>query len=124
MDRLPDSGNGTHSTVRGSLPVAAPNHFTSTATPPKYPTPIRYSGAVRHRTIRAKGCLANATVLAMIFKLVDAAQKSWRRLDGHKQLPKVGLGAKVQSRAGGVPLKPQTRSAALRSASASASSCS
>ena len=49
---------------------------------------------VRHRTIRAKGCLSRATALAMVFKLVEAAQKSWRRLDGHKQLPKVVLGAK------------------------------
>lgn len=49
---------------------------------------------VRHRTIRAKGCLSRATALAMVFKLVEAAQKSWRRLDGHNQLPKVVLGAK------------------------------
>lgn len=48
---------------------------------------------VRHRTIRSKGCLSNKTALAMVFKLVDAAQKSWRRLDGHNQLPKVVLGA-------------------------------
>ena len=48
---------------------------------------------VRHRTTRAKGCLSNATALAMVFKLVEAAQKSWRRLDGHNQLPKVVLGA-------------------------------
>ena len=51
---------------------------------------------VRHRTIRAKGCLSNATALAMVFKLVDAAQKSWRRLNGHNQLPKVVLGAKFK----------------------------
>jgi len=44
---------------------------------------------VRHRTIRSKGCLSNKTALAMVFKLVEAAQKSWRRLDGHNQLPKV-----------------------------------
>ncbi len=49
---------------------------------------------VRHRTIRAKGCLSNTTALAMVFKLVEAAQKSWRRLDGHNQLPKLVLGAK------------------------------
>ena len=49
---------------------------------------------MRHRTTRAKGCLSKATVLAMVFKLVEAAQKSWRRLDGHNQLPKVVLGAK------------------------------
>ena len=28
----------------------------------------------------------------MVFKLVEAAQKSWRRLDGHNQLPKLILG--------------------------------
>jgi putative transposase len=44
---------------------------------------------VRHRTIRSKGCLSNKTALAMVFKLVEAAQKSWRRLDGHNQLPKL-----------------------------------
>lgn len=49
---------------------------------------------VRHRTIRSKGCLSNTTALAMVFKLVEAAQKSWRRLDGHNQLPKIVLGAK------------------------------
>jgi len=48
---------------------------------------------VRHRTIRSKGCLSNKTALAMVFKLADAAQKNWRRLDGHNQLPKVVLGA-------------------------------
>jgi transposase-like protein len=49
---------------------------------------------VRHRTIRAKGCLSNKTALAMVFKLVDAAQKSWRRLDGHNQLPKLIQGVR------------------------------
>lgn len=34
-----------------------------------------------------------AARLAIVFKLVDAAQKSWRRLDGHNQLLKVVLGA-------------------------------
>ena len=47
---------------------------------------------VRHRTVRAKGCLSNKTALAMIFKLAEAAEKSWRRLDGHQQMPKVILG--------------------------------
>ncbi len=49
---------------------------------------------VRHRTIRSKGCLSNKTALAMVFKLVEGAQKSWRRLDGHNQLPKLILGVK------------------------------
>ena len=33
-------------------------------------------------------------VIAMVFKLVDAAQKSWRRLDGHNQLPKLIQGVR------------------------------
>jgi transposase-like protein len=49
---------------------------------------------VRHRTVRSKGCLSNRTALAMIFKLAQAAEKSWRRLDGHNQLPKLILGIK------------------------------
>ena len=49
---------------------------------------------VRHRTVRSKGCLSNKTALAMIFKLAEAAEKSWRRLDGHNQLPKVIIGVK------------------------------
>ena len=53
------------------------------------PTP---SKAPSHRTIRSKGCLSNGTALAMVFKLVEGAQKSWRRLDGHNQLPKLVLG--------------------------------
>jgi transposase-like protein len=44
---------------------------------------------IRHRTVRAKGCLSNKTALALIFKLAQAAEKSWRRLDGHHHLPKV-----------------------------------
>ena len=47
---------------------------------------------VRHRTIRSKGCLSNKTALAMVFKLVEGAQRSWRRLDGHNQLSKLVLG--------------------------------
>ena len=49
---------------------------------------------VRHRTIRSKGCLSNKTALAMVFKLVDGAQKTWRKLDGHNQLPKIIQGVK------------------------------
>ena len=49
---------------------------------------------VRHRTVRSKGCLSNKTALAMIFKLAEAAERSWRRLNGHNQLPKVVVGVK------------------------------
>jgi len=49
-----------------------------------------FFATVRHRTIRSKGCLSNRTALA--FKLLEGAQKSWRRLDGHNQLPKLVFG--------------------------------
>ena len=49
---------------------------------------------VRHRTVRSKGCLSNRTAIAMIFKLAQAAEKSWRRLDGHSHLPKLITGIK------------------------------
>ena len=53
---------------------------------------------IRHRTVRSKGCLSNKTALAMIFKLAEAAEKSWRRLDGHNQLPKAHPRCKVRRR--------------------------
>jgi len=28
----------------------------------------------------------------MVFKLIEGAQKNWRRLDGHNQLPQLVLG--------------------------------
>src|SRR5215831_16068727 len=59
---------------------------------------------VRHRTVRAKGCLSNKTALAMIFKLAEAAEKSWRRLDGHNLLPKLILGVKFTD---GIEIKSQ-----------------
>ena len=49
---------------------------------------------VRHRTTRSKGCLSNKTALAMIFKLAQAAEKSWRLLKGYSLLTKVILGVK------------------------------
>jgi putative transposase len=52
----------------------------------------RTFATVRHRAIRSKGCLSNRTALAMVFKLLEGAQKSWRCLDGHNQVPKLILG--------------------------------
>jgi putative transposase len=70
---------------------------------------------VRHRTIRSKGCLSNRTALAMVFKLVEAAQRSWRRLDGHNQLPKLVLGVKFAD-----GLEVATKPASRQSATAAA----
>ncbi len=44
---------------------------------------------VRHRTVRTKGALSAKTAKLMVFKLVNAAAKTWRRLKGENQLPKV-----------------------------------
>jgi transposase-like protein len=47
---------------------------------------------VRHRTVRSKGALSQDTARLMVFKLVMAAAKTWRRLKGDNQLPKVVAG--------------------------------
>jgi transposase-like protein len=52
---------------------------------------------VRHRTVRTKGALSAKTAKLMVFKLVDAAAKTWRRLKGENQLPKVIAGIKFQN---------------------------
>jgi transposase-like protein len=49
---------------------------------------------VRHRAVRAKGCLSHETSKIMVFKLIQAAQASWRKLDGQNQLPKIIEGIK------------------------------
>jgi transposase-like protein len=52
---------------------------------------------VRHRTVRTKGALSAQTAKLMVFKLVNAAAKTWRRLKGENQLPKVVEGVKFQN---------------------------
>ena len=47
---------------------------------------------VRHRTVRTKGALSQDTARLMVFKLVMAAARTWRRLKGKNQLPKVVQG--------------------------------
>ena len=49
---------------------------------------------VRHRTKRAKGCLSRDKTRIMVFKLVQAAEKNWLRLNGRKELPKLISGIK------------------------------
>jgi putative transposase len=51
---------------------------------------------VRHRTVRTKGSLSSTTARLMVFKLVMAASKTWRRLMGENQLPKVIAGVRFQ----------------------------
>jgi transposase-like protein len=49
---------------------------------------------VRHRTVRTKGSLSPITAKLMVFKLVIAASRTWRRLKGTNQLPKVIAGVR------------------------------
>jgi hypothetical protein len=50
-----------------------------------------------HRTVRTKGALSAKTANLMVFKLVNAAAKTWRRLKGENQLPIVVQGVKFQN---------------------------
>src|SRR3989440_1988961 len=52
---------------------------------------------VRHRTVRTKGSLSSTTAKLMVFKLLWAAAKTWRRLKGTNQLPKVVAGVKFEN---------------------------
>jgi putative transposase len=49
---------------------------------------------VRHRTVRTKGSLSSTTAKLMVFKLVITASKTWRRLKGTNQLPKIIAGVR------------------------------
>ncbi|WP_247282083.1 IS256 family transposase [Bradyrhizobium sp. 134] len=49
---------------------------------------------VRHRTVRTKGSLSSTTARLMVFKLIIAASKTWRRINGTNQLPKVIAGVR------------------------------
>jgi putative transposase len=44
---------------------------------------------VRHRTRQTKGCGSRQATLTMVFKLARAAEKRWRRLNGHQLIAKV-----------------------------------
>ncbi len=65
---------------------------------------------VRHRTVRTKGSLSPTTARLMVFKLVVAASKTWRRLKGENQLPKVVDGVTFQDGTE-VTQQPSTRAA-------------
>ena len=64
---------------------------------------------VRHRTVRMKGALSQDTARLMVFKLVMAAAKSWRRLQGQNQLPKIISGVTFSN---GIEVVPETKAAA------------
>ncbi len=44
---------------------------------------------IRHRSRQAKGCVTRKTMLTMIFKMGECAERNWRKLRGFKHLAKV-----------------------------------
>ena len=44
---------------------------------------------VRLRTGKTKGCLSRKTGLTMVFKLIQSANKRWRKLDGHHRVAEI-----------------------------------
>ena len=64
---------------------------------------------VRHRTKRSKGCLSRVTAKVMVFKMIKAAERSWRKLDGQNQLPKIIDGVKFIN---GIEVKNDNQAAA------------
>ena len=63
---------------------------------------------VKLRTCVTKGAGSRAAGLTMAFKLLEAAQKSWRRLDAHDLLPLVRAGMVFKD--GQSVDRPETRS--------------
>ena len=47
---------------------------------------------IRHRTDQTKGCVSRKTMLSMVFKLGQCAEKKWLRIRGFKHLAKVITG--------------------------------
>ena len=44
---------------------------------------------VRHRTVKSKGCFSRDTIMASVFKLIQEAEKRWKKLYGHQRLADV-----------------------------------
>ena len=65
---------------------------------------------VRQHTVRTKGALSQKTVKLMVFTLVRAASKTWCRLNGANQLPRIIEGVKFTD--GGANSDPAKTSAA------------
>ena len=64
---------------------------------PRSTNPIESSfNTVRHRTGKTKGCLRRETALAMVFKWLLSAKKSWPRLNGSQRIADVIQGVRFE----------------------------
>ncbi len=52
---------------------------------------------VRLRTDKTRGCVSRTTILAMVYKLGQRAQKRWRRLRGFKHLAEAIEGVRFEN---------------------------
>lgn len=59
---------------------------------------------VRLRTVKTRGCIARHTILAMVYKLGQSAQKRWRKLRGFKLLAEVIRGVQFKDGESVTPL--------------------
>jgi transposase-like protein len=48
---------------------------------------------VRHRTTRTKNCVSRSTFLGLAFKLIQEAEKTWRRIRGAERIEELLAGA-------------------------------
>nr|WP_035275383.1 transposase [Desulfogranum japonicum] len=60
---------------------------------------------VRLRTAKTRGCVSRRTILSMVFKLGQSAQKKWRRLRGFKLLADVVRGVEFKDGERVVPIE-------------------
>lgn len=51
---------------------------------------------VRLRTVKTRGCVSRQTILSMVYKLGQSAQKKWRKLRGFKLLAEVVQGVQFK----------------------------
>jgi transposase-like protein len=58
--------------------------------------------SVRHRTTRTKNCVSRATFLGLAFKLIEEAEKTWRRIRGAERIGELLQGAAFKD---GEPVK-------------------
>jgi transposase-like protein len=47
---------------------------------------------VRHRTTRTKNCVSRSTFLSLVFKLIQQAEKTWRRIRGFERIAELMAG--------------------------------
>lgn len=68
---------------------------------------------VRLRTAKTRNCVSRSTILAMVFKLVQSAEKRWRRIQGYKLMEDVVKGIRFVN---GVSVKEQVEAVSIEEA--------